>query len=72
MFVRSFRHVAEVMSLPRTVITQHPMGRPLGAPGDAERQRTVIATALSALETAERGGTIVDIDEAWRPGSVAT
>ena len=69
-FVRSFRHVADVMNLPRTVITQHPMGRPLGAPGDTERQRTVIATALSLLETAERGGAIVEIDKPWRPGSV--
>lgn len=69
-FVRAFKHVAEVMNLPRTVITQHPMGRPLGAPGDRERQRAAIGAALDLLERATAGGTIVEMDEAWRPGSV--
>jgi len=68
-FVRAFKHVAEVMNIPRSVITPHPMGRPLGGVDDRERQRAVIAAALGLLDTAEAGGTIVELDAAWRPGT---
>lgn len=51
--VQSFGHVAELMSVPRALITQHPLGRPLGAPGDAERQRAVVERALSLLDSPE-------------------
>ena len=65
-YVRSFRHVAEQMMLPRTVVTRHPMGRPLGAPGDHERHRLVVGTALRLLEEADSPGTILEIDEPYR------
>ena len=55
------------MGLPRTVITQHPMGRPLGAPGDEERQRAVLTRALNLL-TAD-APTITEFGEPYRPGS---
>ncbi len=67
-FVRSFRHHVENMKLPRTVVTRHPMGRPMGAPHDAERHRKVLRTALSLLETAQQGGTIVELEEPYRAG----
>ena len=70
-FVRAFKHVAEVMRLPRTLITQHPMGRPLGASGDRDRQRRVISSALELLENAPSGATVVELDEPWRAGNVA-
>jgi hypothetical protein len=38
--------------LPRTVLTRHPMGRTLGAVGDAEGQREVVEAALSLIENA--------------------
>lgn len=41
------------------------MGRPLGAPGDVERQRAVVETALGLLDRDEQ--TIIDFGEAWRP-----
>jgi len=66
--VRSFRHVAETMRLPRTVVTRHPMGRPLGAPGDAERQRAVLEAALSLLEGAPSGGAIMELEAPFRVG----
>jgi hypothetical protein len=68
-FVRAFRHVAVEMNLPRVVVTQNPMGRPLGAPGDVERQQAVVDAALDLLETAQEGGTIVDLTARYRPGS---
>jgi hypothetical protein len=67
-FVRSFRHVAEQMTLSRTVITRNPMGRPLGAPGDAERHGHVVRTALGLLERAQEAGTIYEMDEPFRAG----
>lgn len=65
--IRAFRHVAEEMKLPRTIITRHPMGRPLGAPGDHRRQRQVVTAALRLLETATRGPALVELPEPYRP-----
>jgi len=65
-FIRAFRHVAETMRIPRAVITRHPMGRPLGAPGDTARQREVLRAALRLLEEARTGGSIVELPEPYR------
>ncbi len=67
-FVRAFRHVAEHMALPRTVITRHPMGRPFGAPGDGARHRLVVAAALDLLETADGPRSRVELTEPFSPG----
>lgn len=67
-FVRAFRHIAEQMGVPRTVVTRHPMGRPLGAPGDTARQEAVIEAAFSLLETAGAGGALRELEEPYRPG----
>jgi hypothetical protein len=66
--VRSFRHVAEEMGFPRTVITRHPMGRPLGPPGDSSTHSRVVGTALHLLDTATEGGAIVELEDPYRPG----
>lgn len=65
--VRSFRHVAEEMGYPRAVITRHPMGRPIGPPGDTETQTRVVEAALELLERANRGGAIFELDSPYRP-----
>lgn len=67
--VKAFRDRLAAMRLPRTVITPHPMGRTLGAPGDRTKQREVIVTALKLLETATRGGTMVEFTEAYHVAS---
>ncbi len=64
--VKAFLPRLEPMKIPRLVITHHPMGRPLGAPGDRERQRSVIVAALRLLETATQGGTILELNEPYR------
>lgn len=69
-YVQAFRHIVEEMKLPRTVVVKHPMGRPLGAPGDADRHTEVVDTALDLLETATAGMTIRDLEIDWRPGGV--
>jgi hypothetical protein len=69
-YVRAFRHVVEEMKLPRTVVVKHPMGRPLGAPGDADRHTEVVDAALDLLATATEGMTIRELEVDWRPGTV--
>jgi hypothetical protein len=49
---RPFAVRLENMSVPRLLITPHPMGRVLGAPGDTEKQRRVVEAALDLLEEA--------------------
>ncbi len=60
-YVSPFRFVAEEMNLPRTLITRHPFGRPIGPANDPGRQGEVIAAALDLLESATAGGTIADM-----------
>ncbi len=65
--VRSFAHVATEMGIPRTVVTRHPMGRPLGPPDDPATQRRVVRAALELLETATYGGSVIELEEPYRP-----
>jgi hypothetical protein len=57
-----FRDRLAAMNLPRTVITHHPFGNPLGAPGNRQRQRQVILAALDLLQTAKNGGVLQDLE----------
>lgn len=59
-----------MMSVPRLVSTRHPMGRPLGAPGDSERQMAVLTAALDLLESADSNGAFVELTHTFRPGAV--
>lgn len=65
--VKSFAHVAEEMKMPRTVVTRHPMGRPMGPPFDPETHDRVVAAGLDLLESADRPGLIVELEEPYRP-----
>jgi hypothetical protein len=65
-FIRAFRHVLDQMNVPRAVVTRSPLARPLGAPGDRERHRLVVDTALGLLETAVQGHTIVELEVPYR------
>ena len=50
------------MSIPRLVLTPQPLGRPLGAPGDGDRQRFVLNEAKTLLETATEGPAVLNLD----------
>jgi len=67
-YIEAFSHYAEAMRLPRTLVTPHPMGRPLGPPGDAARQREVLEAALRLVDTAEAPGGIERLGGVYRPG----
>lgn len=64
-YVRSFGHIPELMGVARAIITRHPMGRPLGAPGDADRQMTVVRAALELLDRPQPA--IIELPDAYRP-----
>ena len=63
---RAFRHRAEEMKLPRVLVVRHPLGRPMGAANDVERQNEVLDTALALFGTATRNGTIEEFPEEYR------
>ena len=64
--VEAFRHRAEEMMVPRTLVTRFPMGRPLGAPNDVERHLDVMRNAFNLLETATEPGTIATYPHPYR------
>ncbi len=66
--IEAFSHYAADMNLPRTLLTGHPMGRPLGPPGDAATQTAVLRAALDLVDTAEEGGAVARFDAPYRPG----
>jgi len=53
------------VGVPRIAAIEHPAGRNLGRPGDAEGQTAVLRQALRVVETAEAPGTIVDLPFRW-------
>ncbi|MEO6652548.1 MAG: hypothetical protein ABIP17_07820 [Ilumatobacteraceae bacterium] len=63
-YVKSFGHIPALMGVARALVTAHPMGRPLGAPGDSERQADVVRSALALLESTEQ--TILEFGQPWR------
>jgi len=60
------RKYSEEVRPPRTVFLRWPYGHPLGEPGNAPQQRTVIRDALRSLATITEPGTIVDLPYRWR------
>jgi hypothetical protein len=71
-FVQAFEHYARAMRLPRTLITPHPMGRPLGPPHNPARQRETIEAALAMIDTATAPGAITHLGGSYRPGSATS
>jgi len=63
--VAAFHDRLQAMSLPRLVVTPHLMGRPLGMPGDWERQRASLLAAFDLLENAGQGKTVVELARYW-------
>ena len=63
-----FKDRTVAMSPARVLLTAHPMGRPLSAPFDVEKQRGVLKAGLDLLETAVAGGTVAEYPEEYRTG----
>lgn len=58
-YIRAFRHLAAAMTIPRTLVTPHLMGRTMGPPGAVETHREVLEAALGLTQSATDAGTIV-------------
>ena len=52
------RHIYEDAPFTPLLITQFPLGRPLGAPGNARVQREILMAALDTLENAQTPGEV--------------
>ncbi|MBW2244904.1 MAG: hypothetical protein JRH01_23225 [Deltaproteobacteria bacterium] len=50
---------------PRSAFVNFPMGNPFGHPQDVETQRAILFATLRLAETAQKGGTLVDLDHEW-------
>jgi hypothetical protein len=61
-----FRMRLASFSLPRLLITPHPMGRVLGAPGDTARHLQAVETALALLAEAPANGSVVVLPGSYR------
>jgi hypothetical protein len=64
---KAFAHRASEMSVPRTLVVRHPVGRPMGAPFDTSRHMSVLNAAFDLFELTTVNGNIVELSEAYRP-----
>ena len=58
------------MTVPRTLVVRHLLGRPMGAAHDVERHTQVINAAFELLESATNAGTVIELPECYRPQPV--
>jgi hypothetical protein len=59
------KDVTAAIKAPRAVFVPWPMGHHFGAPFHMEIQRSVILTALDAVQTIEQSGTILELPIPW-------
>ena len=64
-YIGAFAHIPREMGVARALITPNPLGRPLGAPHDDQRQRSVLDAALALFEVTEP--TIREYLDPYRP-----
>lgn len=60
-----WRQITEQVNPPRAAFVRNVFGAPLGEPGDAEKQRSLLRDTLRLLAKAERPG-ITELPYAWR------
>ncbi len=63
LYIRAFRHQADLLKVPRALITPHILGRTVGGVGQVQRQRKVVLSALYLLEAASGPGAVAEFDE---------
>jgi len=57
--------LTRAVGVPRLAGISYPMGRPLGRPGDADGQRTVLRSLLEILTNARGPDTYVELPMVW-------
>ena len=58
--------LTRAVGVPRLVGVSHPMGQPLGPPGDVGRQRAVLRAMLELLASASGPGTYLELPFEWQ------
>lgn len=60
------KDLTAAVGVPRALFVKWPLGHPLGEPGNAAQQRTLIFDALKLLLTAQAPGIIAEPGYRWR------
>lgn len=60
------KDLTEAVGIPRAVFVKWPLGHPLGEPGNAAQQQTLILDALQLLREAQEPGIIREPGYRWR------
>lgn len=60
------KDLTRAVGVPRSVFVKWPLGHPLGEPGNAAQQRTLIFDALRLLQTAKTPGQMLEPSYRWR------
>lgn len=60
------KDLTAAVGVPRAIFVKWPLGHPLGEPGQAAQQRTLIFDALLLLHTAQQPGIIAEPGYRWR------
>lgn len=66
--VKTFEELLRSMCLPRVLLTDHPMGRPVGPPMALRYQTRVVSAALSMIEECTKPGSVRHFDGRYLPG----
>ncbi len=61
MYIRAFRHHAQYLKVPRTVVTPNLLGRTVGRVGDVNGQRAAVRAAVRLLAEAPAPCVILDL-----------
>jgi hypothetical protein len=65
------REISEKIRAPRTLYLRFPYGAPLGEPGNANQQRTILKEMFEALTCVDEPGTLIDLPFRWRRDTYA-
>ena len=65
-YVATGRDLTALVNPPRALFVNHPMGNNFGAANDSETQMSILRKALELVESAEEGGTLVDMPTNWQ------
>jgi hypothetical protein len=66
----SARSITAAVNPPRAVYLDYPLGHTSGKVNDADNQMSVMTDTLSAFETINAPGTIIDLPYQWRDDDV--
>jgi hypothetical protein len=64
-YVATGRDLTALVKPPRALFVNHPMGNNFGRAGDTATQTDIVRAALAMIDSAERGGELIDYPTTW-------